>query len=978
MLEKWSLDDLYLAFRQAKLNAVLERRGTELVKFARYEDELSANLESLRARLASSNWFDQIEIGEILVAPKGFHGDTTSSENITRVGRVGDANPRKLEVRVLLSPSPEFSIVEVLYLWEFGPVLQSVLIDECLGYRLNLRDGRISRTTRYIFEYWAKQYQLYRTRPLDSAKELLDRNVGEPILIVSGDFRSFYDSIDPEFMLSERFFEQLSSGPLRENFDKIREEYQLATRSLEAAYSRYRSRVEELSGKTCRTGIPIGAATSRVVANLVLSEFDPYVRQRPGVHAYFRYVDDFVIVSKSVHGTSESLQHVLESLLPLSSAENDTFRIDGHAVSRPSSSLELQSKKVKAIELSGVQGQDFLEAVLGDFLHLVSENRAFINEKSFDPQVYRDLLRPSRQGVEKLRVLRDADRTRLERFALSSTLGSLEKVARLCRGDDTKRLVLTILAKIDRTGDLNTIWIEDLDLQLRILCLTIAVRAWDECAKICDKLNHVWKGLEEYPDSVSVLTLKGVDISSQSTGSRQSLSVYLLNRRLEALLATLPQSLDRVDFETAFPEPMKVFGSWKYEDVMSAVASLNRAGLNRFGEPVAATDTHWIVPNLAESSLVNRLDAIKSFMQRAEDQQLSDWPRVHEARLFLGRRVPSYLDVALVHFWDLEQRDLRSNEFESILKTVNAIRGTSYRDTIGEVHDDRIFLLSSGYLAQDFLDPPALLLGNLCTENSAFLESLEVPNQSLDRLNRLAVVIAKAKLERVAQGSKKALLVLPELALPRAWFREFAEHLVKHERIALVVGLEYHVDRSRKRVKNQVLGVFPAPYRSVSAFLWSKGYPAHVERKELSDRGYEFEKVNFPRRQRLVLDSPWGRLSVLICSELLELEQINDLKRRVELILCPAWNRDLGSYEHVIQSVGLKTNSIVAISNNGVYSDCRAWAPFTKSHQRTLARLHQQGSNSVAWVKLPLQELRKFRQGASKEFKPLPPDWCLD
>ena len=397
MAEKWSTDDLYLAFRQAKLNTVLERRGTELVKFSSYEESLARNLGSLHEQIDRASWFDNVELGEVLLAPKGFHDDTSDGGSITRIGRISPSASRKLEVRVMLSPSPDFSIVEILYLWAFGPILESVLIDGTLGNRLHVRDDKVSRTTRYIFEYWAKQYQQYRTRPLETATKLLRDNPEAPILVVSGDFKSFYDCIDPDFLLSDELQEQLSAGPLGKSFLEIREQYTIATRSLLSAYSRYRGRVEALCGKACRVGIPIGAATSRVVSNLVLSEFDVMVDQNESVNAYFRYVDDFVIVAAPEPSGGNALQPILERLLPIASVDNDSFRIDGHAVSRPSSSLELQSKKVKALELSGLQGQDFLEAVLGDFLHIVSENRAFINERSFDPEVYRELLRPARQ-----------------------------------------------------------------------------------------------------------------------------------------------------------------------------------------------------------------------------------------------------------------------------------------------------------------------------------------------------------------------------------------------------------------------------------------------------------------------------------------------------------------------------------------------------------------------------------------------------
>ena len=94
MAEKWSTDDLYLAFRQAKLNTVLERRGTELVKFSSYEESLARNLGSLHEQIDRASWFDNVELGEVLLAPKGFHDDTSDGGSITRIGRISPSASR--------------------------------------------------------------------------------------------------------------------------------------------------------------------------------------------------------------------------------------------------------------------------------------------------------------------------------------------------------------------------------------------------------------------------------------------------------------------------------------------------------------------------------------------------------------------------------------------------------------------------------------------------------------------------------------------------------------------------------------------------------------------------------------------------------------------------------------------------------------------------------------------------------------------
>ena len=130
----------------------------------------------------------------------------------------------------------------------------------------------------------------------------------------------------------------------------------------------------------------------------------------------------------------------------------------------------------------------------------------------------------------------------------------------------------------------------------------------------------------------------------------------------------------------------------------------------------------------------------------------------------------------------------------------------------------------------------------------------------------------------------------------------------------------------------------------------------------------------------MVVISPYGNVSVLICSELIEARRIADLLRRVEVVVVPSWNQDTASYDHLIKSVGLQLFAIVGVANNGIYSDCRAWAPRMVRWQRDLCRLIERGINGVITVRMPLRSLREWREtgGVADDndgWRALPPDW---
>jgi len=111
---------------------------------------------------------------------------------------------------------------------------------------------------------------------------------------------------------------------------------------------------------------------------------------------------------------------------------------------------------------------------------------------------------------------------------------------------------------------------------------------------------------------------------------------------------------------------------------------------------------------------------------------------------------------------------------------------------------------------------------------------------------------------------------------------------------------------------------------------------------------------------------------------------VADLLGRAELLICPAWNQDTASYDHLIQSVGLQLHAIVAVANNGHFSDCRVWAPRAKAWERSLCRLIDRDEDSIVQVSLPMRSLIEFHESrgsaleASREksdWRPLPPNW---
>ena len=474
---------------------------------------------------------------------------------------------------------------------------------------------------------------------------------------------------------------------------------------------------------------------------------------------------------------------------------------------------------------------------------------------------------------------------------------------------------------------------------------------------------------------------------------------YLHARRVEAICSTFPLNLPIQDIKqhlrSGVQARTKAIGAKTLRRMATLLASSDMRSRDReddkheLGE-TTPVNAKWLRAELdGDEGLGSRLDTIDQFVQQCAELQDAPW-RMPSARLFLCTRPPSYFDIARRWLYRIEQQGFTPDVFLRLLRLVNAVRGTDYQDPVGQVIDPHTVSIDSFWCDDPQAKPPTpdnprIVLGNLVIGEDAWTAAASripgspfgAPLLTVKRLTGLTRLLDKTG--RVAQGRSSTLLVLPELSLPRPWFREVSNHVVKAGRFGLIAGLEYLHDPRQAMVSNQVFAVLPGPFSSVATWPWTKRLPADEESRRLAELRHpvSFHPLLRPSPPRTVVRSPWGALSVLICSELLEARRIADLLGRVDVVLCPAWNTDTASYDHLIQSVGFQLHVVLAIANNGHYSDCRAWTPRQERWQRDLCRLIERDVDDIVHVDIPLDSLVSFHASGEPRdaWKPLPPGW---
>lgn len=961
-----STADLVLAYRQAKRAFAMERGSVGLLDFGEFESFLDERLRSLRRDLRDEQWFSRIDIGTTIVVPKSVEPVGDLDEDIVTVGR-----PRRravrASVRLQLAPTPEFAIVEVLYLWEFGPALEALLDSSCVGYRLKRveADGEVDRGARDIYEHWPAAFESYRDDPIEEARRVLGERGGR-VRVTSTDVVSFFDSIDPAFLLDRAFIARVRTAASRLGRRFSARRYRVATLTLLAAFARFREQRRAFGVTDPDVGVPIGALTSRLVANAALAPLDRYIQRQAGVALYRRYVDDIVIVSRlsrrdRAPATKEA---VLARVFPRYSGDEQAGRF---VVPLTRASFRLKRSKTRIHDLEGAAGIEFLGTVAQSFALVTSERRAlFGNIDTLEKEIEAlELFDREVDGGDHIPRLRDADRFTLRRFMATAFVRALERCAFLLDHREAARFVerkvRRVLAVLDGGA-----FTEHVEIVLALLRVAVLL----DHKPLRSRLER-WLAKHER-ELIRVAVFRWRDEELRAAPTRRGLRDYLAARQAELVASVCAykgrgtahaaalvlrhadlRHLDRDDDVSMFGTPAAL----PAETIRGHTAILNR---------------------VRRSDLAARLRAIDDYLTRFAASSDDAWHGMHALSTLLAARPPTFSDVAarvLAHAPPNEDVGLL------VARSVDALRGTRYERGGGAFtaspDGTRRTISIEGHDSPEHL---RVIVANLPVDLEAFKSAASgAPRLTLARFRALDDALREAaRAVRDARRSRTpALLVLPELSIPRRWTRSVVHHAVR-ERISLVAGLEYR--RSGTKVVNEAMGVFPLSYYRAAPASWTKRYPARKEERYLASLGLSFAGGPFAPRQ--IVHSAHGRLSVLICSELLEAPALADLRGHLELLVVPAWNDDTGTFDHVTHTVSsMLVHAYVAVANNAEASDSRIVAPMYKPrHLREAARIIQRGYSRVIWDDVPMEALHAFHTAGRQpsgaiEFRPLPPGW---
>lgn len=878
------------------------------------------------------------------------------------------------------------------------------------------------------YKPYMHQYRRWQEQGFRSMTAALERQ--DAAVAITADFSAFFPSLSSAFLLDPVFLEEECKVLLTARERKLTE---LLVVALEAWQRRARRDLASLAEiEEIPVGLPIGLPASGLIANLALARFDRTVRGQLNPLYYGRYVDDLLIVLRGSPEmkTGAEVWKWIERRFDLVSETRLSVEVDpdtrhvmdieyelGYPDVRP---LKLAQKKTRCYFLEGDSGKLLVESLRRTARDRTSEWRSL-------PEIPRDpadvpatiigAVGADGDAAEALRLVH-ALTTPLARFALR--LRDYEALAKdlpdaawtrhrtaFFRTVADHVFAVPMLFDMERflprlvqLAVLSSDW-RGLELQLEALMKSYA--ALKHSSKVVVKIN----GVEVPRTSLQDILAQWFD---RLQGAIAEIAARASVRKVpEKTLTHLGQVGFSGEFITRLRRGHDDYAAFFLSDLAAvpfratllphewrqrAVPNWNKA--SKRGKRInAPTQIKPLLQEIAE--FVARGASAGSAVQTdpaAETVSRRLARRLNRATGFVFPTRPmsasELLMVTRILGADLEVREPADPSFENngsscwgdFANAMLVMRGyglESPEEAVGperaDGEDPSTIIRMPKSPDEDLAEDVKVALASILTGREQLAAAIHgTPELTLNRYQNLCWLA-----NTVIKGNERAdIFICPELSIPREWFSRFSFKL-QTVGTSLIAGVEYGQEKDAPtNVRNQIWANFV--HRA-----W--GFPSSVFYSQDKQRPARGEERNLLAEHRATLkpERSWTMppilefrgmfLSLLVCSEVTNLEYRAFLRAKIDALFAVEWNQDVKTFSSIVESAAYDMHAFVIQANNRAHGDTRIRAPYRDEWRRDIVKVSGGSHDHVIVGRIDFHSLRRFQSSHDRQgdqFKSLP------
>ena len=1022
--------DLFIAYKKVKFELFNDKNSIATIDLFSYENALHTNINKLFKDI-KENGLQNISCSEYYEVPKSLNIDEVQDDNDVHFHssslkhhklKKAELKKSTLAFRKVINANINFHIVSALWIAKIGQYIDAKFGKNIYGSRLtrikpmdsssceyNVKNQDYNLDSPRIFESYQHNFQSWRNNSFKSIRALHETS---SVIAITMDITKFFHSIDLEYFVTKKFYEDFNLNSLFKENPSLKKFHKDFIKKLDE----WNNAISEKSDKS--DGVPIGLSASYILANAAMHEFDKIVEKNLAPTYYGRYVDDILLVFPD-NGNIKTGDDVIKYLLSKKVIEEKQIETDtGTETDLYYKYFKLKKSKQRIFYLDKGADLSIIDGLENEINSVSSEWRFMPDIGNENSSLLEKIIGFYADGEEFHDALRKIDASTIKRLGLSLLITHSHSLNQYINPKEWKTQRHKIYDLIENHIFISKNFFSNFTFIPKIFRLM--VHSGDGERAYCF-LENVFKRINRFKKKQKYLTLEESNGKSIMYHKFVTYSINLLQEVfIESFTITNEMStkfskkiidllfcpnvlceqksnllINFLNTNTSKSQNesfnFEIHDTLDQKNIQVINSYLFLRDLSFNGYASSATEYRLTQD---ENSLFNKITKqyrigeqfdrdihsdktghsiffINEFNIQLIDNNQSNMPLVFPTKLF------SAADISIVNSL--------TNYHEKFKYFVNYLRGNhsyiedtekppSNTEELLPIDGEQISIIEIKNNHLNEAEKINIAITNFKVHDKYWENSvIQKPVKSLDRYNQLSKIIKEAV------KKKPDYLVLPELAIPQEWAWLISKKLLSNN-ISLITGVEYIHEKieNRKVVHNSIMKFLVSDDLGFNYMRFQrqdKTHGAHGETTYLGTvAGIEL-KPHDDYKDKHIYKHGNFYFSSLICNELTDINNRAKFRGKIDALFTIEWNKDIKSFNALVESASLDIHSYVIQVNNRQYGDSRIRAPFSDDYKRDIVQVRGGKHDYLIVGEIDISKLRKFQShnvSPLYPFKPTP------